>query len=322
MGMDPQLRPLQPGRPQRRHRAGQRRRAAPHRLRRRLRPRGRDRPRGRHQGQPADSQVPQRGAGVVTDERRHAEVLVVDDERAGAGGPRLPAAPASPDRLGGDRLRRHRGAAAAAGRELRGGVPRHPHARPRRAGAGPGAVPLRPPAGDHLRHRLRAARRRGLRAAGRRLPPEARPARAPVRRHPPPRRPAPAGRRRRRAGEDDLDRIAVETGGRTRMVERDSIRFVEASGDYVRLHTDDGAFLVRMPISSLEDAVARRRVRPGPPPLPDRPPPCHRAADPARRRLRPRGRRPGAAGQPAPRPGAARPAVRSGANRGPRGRAQ
>ena len=53
---------------------------------------------------------------------------------------------------------------------------------------------------------------------------------------------------------DDLDRIAVDTGGRTRMVERDSIRFVEASGDYVRLHTADGAFLVRMPISALEDA--------------------------------------------------------------------
>ncbi|MDQ3944358.1 MAG: LytTR family DNA-binding domain-containing protein [Actinomycetota bacterium] len=54
--------------------------------------------------------------------------------------------------------------------------------------------------------------------------------------------------------EADLDRIAVETGGRTRMVERDSIRYVEASGDYVRLHSDEGAFLVRMPISALEDA--------------------------------------------------------------------
>lgn len=54
--------------------------------------------------------------------------------------------------------------------------------------------------------------------------------------------------------EEDLDRIAVETGGRTRMIERDSIRFVEASGDYVRLHTGDGAFLVRMPISALEEA--------------------------------------------------------------------
>jgi DNA-binding LytR/AlgR family response regulator len=55
-------------------------------------------------------------------------------------------------------------------------------------------------------------------------------------------------------GEEDFDRIAVETGGRTRMVDRDSIRFVEASGDYVRLHTDDGPHLVRMPISALEDA--------------------------------------------------------------------
>jgi DNA-binding LytR/AlgR family response regulator len=51
----------------------------------------------------------------------------------------------------------------------------------------------------------------------------------------------------------DASRIAVETGGRTRLVERDAIRFVEASGDYVRLHTADGAFLVRVPISSLEE---------------------------------------------------------------------
>jgi DNA-binding LytR/AlgR family response regulator len=67
------------------------------------------------------------------------------------------------------------------------------------------------------------------------------------------------GAARRAPGEEDseaekLDRIAVDTGGRTRMVERDSIRFVEASGDYVRLHSDDGAFLVRMPISALEEA--------------------------------------------------------------------
>jgi DNA-binding LytR/AlgR family response regulator len=53
---------------------------------------------------------------------------------------------------------------------------------------------------------------------------------------------------------EDPSRIAVETGGRTRMVERDSIRFVEASGDYVRLHTDGGAYLVRVPISALEES--------------------------------------------------------------------
>jgi DNA-binding LytR/AlgR family response regulator len=53
---------------------------------------------------------------------------------------------------------------------------------------------------------------------------------------------------------EDPSRIAVETGGRTRMVERDSIRFVEASGDYVRLHGDGCAYLVRMPISALEES--------------------------------------------------------------------
>jgi DNA-binding LytR/AlgR family response regulator len=53
---------------------------------------------------------------------------------------------------------------------------------------------------------------------------------------------------------EDPSRIAVETGGRTRMVERDSIRFVEASGDYVRLHADGAAHLVRMPISALEES--------------------------------------------------------------------
>jgi DNA-binding LytR/AlgR family response regulator len=52
----------------------------------------------------------------------------------------------------------------------------------------------------------------------------------------------------------DPSRIAVETGGRTRMIDRDSIRYVEASGDYVRLHVDGGAYLVRMPISALEDS--------------------------------------------------------------------
>ncbi|HLF40256.1 MAG TPA: LytTR family DNA-binding domain-containing protein [Acidimicrobiia bacterium] len=57
----------------------------------------------------------------------------------------------------------------------------------------------------------------------------------------------------RRADEEDGSRVAVEMGGRTRFVDRDSIRFVEASGDYVRLHTDRDAYLVRVPISALEE---------------------------------------------------------------------
>ncbi|GAB2758209.1 LytR/AlgR family response regulator transcription factor [Nocardioides pakistanensis] len=51
----------------------------------------------------------------------------------------------------------------------------------------------------------------------------------------------------------DTDTIAVELGGRTRFVPRSSVRYVEAQGDYARLHTDEGSHLVRVPLSSLEE---------------------------------------------------------------------
>ncbi|TDQ53056.1 LytR/AlgR family response regulator transcription factor [Actinorugispora endophytica] len=47
--------------------------------------------------------------------------------------------------------------------------------------------------------------------------------------------------------------LPVETAGRTRYVRRGDVRFVEANGDYVRLHTPSGVHLVRMPISRLEE---------------------------------------------------------------------
>jgi DNA-binding LytR/AlgR family response regulator len=48
--------------------------------------------------------------------------------------------------------------------------------------------------------------------------------------------------------------IPVETAGRTKFIARDQVAWVEAEGDYVRLHTTDGgAHLVRMPISHLEE---------------------------------------------------------------------
>jgi DNA-binding LytR/AlgR family response regulator len=50
--------------------------------------------------------------------------------------------------------------------------------------------------------------------------------------------------------------IAVELGGVTRFVQRSSVRFVEASGDYARLHTPDGTHLVRVPLSTLEQQWA------------------------------------------------------------------
>jgi DNA-binding LytR/AlgR family response regulator len=50
--------------------------------------------------------------------------------------------------------------------------------------------------------------------------------------------------------------IPVELAGRTRMVPRSSVRWVEAQGDYARLHTVDGSHLVRVPLAVLEERWA------------------------------------------------------------------
>ncbi|GAA5205182.1 LytR/AlgR family response regulator transcription factor [Microbacterium kyungheense] len=46
--------------------------------------------------------------------------------------------------------------------------------------------------------------------------------------------------------------IAVTLGSTTRMIRRDDVRYVQAQGDYTRLCTAEGGFLVRVPISDLE----------------------------------------------------------------------
>ncbi len=51
-------------------------------------------------------------------------------------------------------------------------------------------------------------------------------------------------------------RFGVEVGGKTVFIERTSVIAVEASRDYVRLHTAERAYLVRSPISVLETAWA------------------------------------------------------------------
>jgi DNA-binding LytR/AlgR family response regulator len=50
----------------------------------------------------------------------------------------------------------------------------------------------------------------------------------------------------------DLGVVPVYQRGRVRMVERSSICFVEAAGDYVRLHTDAESHLVRLSLAALE----------------------------------------------------------------------
>ncbi|TNC22977.1 LytR/AlgR family response regulator transcription factor [Amycolatopsis alkalitolerans] len=53
---------------------------------------------------------------------------------------------------------------------------------------------------------------------------------------------------------DTMSALAVETDGRTRYIHRDEVQFVEARGDYVRLHTGDGSHEVRMPMARLEES--------------------------------------------------------------------
>jgi DNA-binding LytR/AlgR family response regulator len=52
--------------------------------------------------------------------------------------------------------------------------------------------------------------------------------------------------------DQDSDVIPAELGGITQLVPRDSIGWVEAEGDYARLHSATGAHLVRIPLSTLE----------------------------------------------------------------------
>ncbi|QCB50262.1 response regulator transcription factor [Rhodococcus sp. PAMC28707] len=66
-----------------------------------------------------------------------------------------------------------------------------------------------------------------------------------------------AGRRtdgRESVGSDEV--IPVELGGTTTLVQRSSVGWVEAEGDYARLHTTGGSHLVRIPISTLESRWA------------------------------------------------------------------
>ncbi|MEQ4204065.1 LytTR family DNA-binding domain-containing protein [Actinopolymorpha sp. B17G11] len=51
----------------------------------------------------------------------------------------------------------------------------------------------------------------------------------------------------------DAETIPVELGGVTRFVPRSEVRYVEAHGDYARLHTGDASHLVRASLATLAD---------------------------------------------------------------------
>lgn len=52
------------------------------------------------------------------------------------------------------------------------------------------------------------------------------------------------------------EQIPVERGGVTRFIARSDIRYVEAQGDYARLHTGEDSHLLRTPLSTLEEQWA------------------------------------------------------------------
>ena len=57
-----------------------------------------------------------------------------------------------------------------------------------------------------------------------------------------------------RAEEDPT--IPIELAGTTRMLPRSAVRWVEAQGDYARLHTAEGSHLVRVSLATLAERWA------------------------------------------------------------------
>ena len=58
------------------------------------------------------------------------------------------------------------------------------------------------------------------------------------------------------SAQTDEPAIPVELAGTTRMLPRSSVRWVEAQGDYARLHTSDASHLVRVSLATLAERWA------------------------------------------------------------------
>ncbi|WP_342022165.1 LytTR family DNA-binding domain-containing protein [Arthrobacter citreus] len=56
------------------------------------------------------------------------------------------------------------------------------------------------------------------------------------------------------AGDGDV--VSVAQGGTTLLIRRDDIRYVQAQGDYARLHTAESSYLIRVPLADLEEQWA------------------------------------------------------------------
>jgi len=63
----------------------------------------------------------------------------------------------------------------------------------------------------------------------------------------------PPSRENGAASDDDTERFVIKTGGRVTFVDADAICWVEAAGDYVRLHTTEKSHLLRETMGGMED---------------------------------------------------------------------
>lgn len=54
------------------------------------------------------------------------------------------------------------------------------------------------------------------------------------------------------AAAEEVEMITVDQGGISRIIRLDEVRFVQAQGDYARLHTVEASYLIRVPLADLE----------------------------------------------------------------------
>ncbi|MCX6498071.1 MAG: LytTR family DNA-binding domain-containing protein [Arthrobacter sp.] len=59
-----------------------------------------------------------------------------------------------------------------------------------------------------------------------------------------------------RDGARTAEMITVDLGGTTKMIRREDVTYVQAQGDYARLHTSDASYLIRVPLADLEQQWA------------------------------------------------------------------
>jgi DNA-binding LytR/AlgR family response regulator len=59
-----------------------------------------------------------------------------------------------------------------------------------------------------------------------------------------------------RDGAPAPEMITVDLGGTTKMIRREDVTYVQAQGDYARLHTADASYLIRVPLADLEQQWA------------------------------------------------------------------